>query len=457
MWRASYVSVFMCAVIVVAFVGSAWGIDMKLQIDPLAQPLVEQGKVVGMVIGIIRDGETQVLAYGETVKGSGKKPDGKTVYEIGSATKAFTGDLLADAVLAGRMKMDDPVQKYMPKSVTMPEVDTKPITLEHLATHTSGLPRLPDNMKFGDPMNPYADYTGKQMADFLNGHKLRRPPGEYEYSNFGMGLLGTLLARESKKSYEALLIDRIAKPIGMPDTRIKLSKSQQERLAPPYDEKLRPNKNWDNPTLVGAGGIRSTVDDMLKYLRANLAEDDKALTKSLQFACEKRHTMKDGGAIGLAWHLAGDGITWWHNGQTGGYSSWMSIVPPMKVGVVVLTNTATDETTALGTELTRTVCSVPETPPGERKEVAVDAKLLESYVGSYAIVPEFVLTVTVENGQLIVQATGQQKLPFYAESRTKFFCKLVDAQISFRKNRAGKVTQLILHQNGRNMPGKRQD
>ncbi|MEX0642568.1 MAG: serine hydrolase [Pirellulales bacterium] len=457
MLRAFCARVLMCAFAAISMVSPACGLDLKSQIDPLAQPLVDQGKIVGMVIGILRDGETQVLAYGETVKGSGKNPDGRTVYEIGSATKAFTGDLLADAVLAGRMKLDDPAQNYMPKAVTMPEVDGKPITLEHLATHTSGLPRLPDNMKFGDPMNPYADYTGKQLADFLNGHKLRRPPGEYEYSNLGMGLLGMLLARESKKPYEALLIDHITKPIGMTDTNIKLNKSQQERLAPPYDAQLRPKKNWDIPTLAGAGAVRSTADDMLKFLKTNMAEDDKALTKSLQFAREKRHTMKDGGAIGLGWHLHGDGITWWHNGQTGGYSSWMGIVPPIKVGVVVLTNTATDLTTQLGTELTQVACGIPVAPPAKREEFAVDAKVLESYVGNYEIVPEFVLTVTVEYGQLIVQATGQGKLPFYAQSPTKFFCKLVDAQISFKKNKAGKVTQLILHQNGRNMPGKRQE
>jgi CubicO group peptidase (beta-lactamase class C family) len=446
-----------CAFITIALVRSALGLDLKLQIDPLAQPLVDQGKVVGLVIGIVRNGETQVLAYGETVKGSGKAPDGKIVYEIGSATKAFTGDLLADAVRTGRVKLDDPVQKYLPKSVTMPVADGKPITLEHLATHTSGLPRLPDNMKPRDPLNPYADYTTKQMYEFLNGHKLRRPPGEYEYSNIGMGLLGQRLARESGKTYEALLIDRIAKPIGMRDTSIKLNKSQQARLAPPYDAQLSPQKNWDLPTLAGAGAIRSTVDDMLKFLQANLADDDKALTKSLQFARVKRHPIPGGTAIGLSWHLARDNVTWWHNGMTGGYSSWLSVVPQKKMGVVILSNTATDKTTELGQQLTRVVYGIPVKPPVERKEVAVDAKLLESYVGKYAIVPEFVLTVTVEDGKLMVQATGQGKLQVFAESPTAFFYKVVDAQITFEKDKAGKVTQLVLHQNGRDMPGKRQD
>jgi CubicO group peptidase (beta-lactamase class C family) len=220
---------------------------------------------------------------------------------------------------------------------------------------------------------------------------------------------------------------------------------------------LSPQMNWDIPTLAGAGAIRSTVDDMLKFLQANLAEDDKALTKTLRFARVKRHSMPDGQAIGLGWHLARDGVTWWHNGMTGGYSSWMSVVPQMKVGVVVLSNTATMKTTELGAQLTIVACGVPVKPPVERKEVAVDAKVLESYAGKYKIVPEFVLTVTVEDGKLMVQATGQDRFQVFAESPTEFFYKMVDAQITFEKDKAGKVTQLVLHQNGQDMPGKRQD
>ena len=111
----------------------------------------------------------------------------------------------------------------------------------------------------------------------------------------------------------------------------------------------------------------------------------------------------------------------------------------------------------MGEQLTRVACGIPVPPPTEHQEVAVDAKLLESYVGKYAIVPEFVLTVTVEDGKLMVQATGQGKLQVFAESPTEFFYKAVDAQITFEKDKAGKVTQLVLHQNGRDMPGKRQD
>ena len=201
------------------------------------------------------------------------------------------------------MKLDDPMQKYLPKAAKTQLKNPSHITFEHLATHTSGLPTLPDNLQPADLTNPYADYTYQQMYAFLKDHQLRRAPGEYEYSNFGMGLLGVLLAGRERMPYEELLVEHIAKPCGMDDTCVNLSNKQRQRLAPPYDAALQAAKNWDVPALAGAGGIRSTTNDMLKFIAANLANDDKPLTKALQFSHKKRHTMPDGQAIGLAWHI----------------------------------------------------------------------------------------------------------------------------------------------------------
>src|SRR5262245_15121158 len=139
------------------------GKDLRSQVDALVQPLVDGHETVGCVVGIVQDGRVQFAAYGETEKGSGKKPTVKTIYEIGSVGKAFTGVLLADMVNAGLVKLDDPLQKYVPRSVKVPVKDGQAITLEHLVTHTSGLPIVPDNMRPKDMLNPYADYSVKQM------------------------------------------------------------------------------------------------------------------------------------------------------------------------------------------------------------------------------------------------------------------------------------------------------
>lgn len=444
-------------IIVTTLAATACGLDLQPKIDPLAHPLIEDGLVVGFVVGIVKDGQTQVIAYGETTKGSQVAPNADTVYEIGSASKAFTGVLLADMVERGLMKLDDPVQQYLPEGVKMPVTGGKPITLEHLATHTSGLPRLPDNFRPADWSNPYVDYTEPQMHEFLMGHALRRPPGEHEYSNFGMGMLGHLIARQSGGTYEECLVERIAKPLDMHDTSIVFSDDQRKRLAPPYNGALQPGTNWDLATLAGAGGIRSTCRDMIKFIQANLADDDKPLTRALRLSHEKRHTMKNGMAMGLGWHIAQDGITRWHNGMTGGYHSWLAVAPSHKLGVVVLANTANMRVTEFGNSVTRIAFGLEVAPSKPRKQVDVDLAVLESYAGVYMLTPQFALTVTVEDGKLMVQATGQDKFQVFAESKTKFFYKVVEAQISFVPDQDGKISHLILHQGGLNQKGVRKN
>jgi CubicO group peptidase (beta-lactamase class C family) len=442
---------------VAAFTSAAYGLDLRLKIDPLARPLLEDGIVVGFVVGIFKDRETQVIAYGETTKGSGIAPNGDTVYEIGSISKVFTGVLLANMVQGGSMKLGDPVQQYLPASVQVPVAEGKPITLEHLATHTSGLPSLPDNFAPADASNPYADYTVTQMYAFLSGYKLPRSPGQYEYSNYAMGLLGHVLARHAGTTYEQLLIERIGTPLGMHDTRITLDEKLRQRLATPYNAAMQPAKNWDLPTLPGTGAIRSTRRDLLKFIQANLAGDEQPLTQALRLAQRTRHTMADGLAMGLGWHIARDGTTRWHNGMTGGYHSWLAVVPSRNIGVVVLANTATMRITAFGEQVTRIALGLEVEPPQPHQVVDVAPAVLASYVGSYVLRPEFVLTVTVEDGKLMVQATHQEKFPVFAESRTRFFYKVVDAQITFVRDKDGNVNKLILHQAGRDMEAVRQN
>jgi len=443
-------------ILAAAVVPTAHAVDLRPAIDPLARSLLEENTAVGFVIGILKDGQTQVIAYGDTTQGTGIAPNGDTFYEIGSTSKVFTGVLLAEKVEAGVMKLDDPLQQYLPAGVKAPVASDLPITLEHLATHTSGLPRLPDNLKPADPRNPYADYTMEQMYAFLGAHQLRRPPGQYEYSNFGMGLLGNILARQQRTTYEKLLIDGICNPLGMRDTCITLTADQRKRLAPPYAADLKPDRNWDVPTLAGAGAIRSTANDMLKFIQANLANDKTPLTQALRLSHSKRHTMEGGMAVGLAWHIARDGNTRWHNGMTGGYSSWLAVVPGGKVGVVVLANTATMTISTFGEQLTQIALGLPVQPKKPRRTIDVDRAVLDSYVGYYAIVPQFGLQVTAEDGKLMVQATGQEKFQVFAESKTKFFLKVVDAQLTFVPDKDGRVNKVILHQGGRDLEGVRQ-
>ncbi len=131
--------------------------------------------------------------------------------------------------------------------------------------------------------------------------------------------------------------------------------------------------------------------------------------------------------------------------------------PSHNLGVVVLANMATARVTPFGESVTRIAFGLEVAPPKSRKEVDVDSAVLESYVGVYVLTPLFVLTVTVEDGKLMVQATGQPKLPVFAESKTEFFYKIVDAQISFVPGEDGKVKHLTLHQGGLNLKAVRKE
>jgi serine-type D-Ala-D-Ala carboxypeptidase/endopeptidase len=382
------------------------------------------------------------------------------VYEIGSVTKVFTATLLADMVERGLVKLDDAVQQYLPADVTMPIAGGKPIRLRDLATQSSGLPGMPDNFAPAHPGNPYAEYGERQLFAFLNGHTLRRPPGTHEYSNLGMGLLGVVLARRAGCTYEQLLGDRITGPLGLADTKITLDDRLRRRLAPPFNAALEPETNWDFKALAGAGAVRSTARDLLKFAKANLA-DDGPLTKAFRLAQTQHCDANSGQAMGLGWHIARDGITRWHNGMTGGYHTWLAIVPGRRIAVVVLSNTATMRITQFGELVTRAAFGLdvkplpPRKPVPEHKTVAVDAATLARYAGTYQLFAGFDMTVSVEHGQLLVQCTGQAKLPVFAESPTKFFYKAVDAQITFVPDKDGKVDVLTLHQNGVNLQAKR--
>ena len=232
----------------------------QAQILGLIKTRVDAGKNVGMAVGTVdHEGKTTIAAYGNP--GPGSLPiDADSVFEIGSITKVFTAILLADMAERGEVALDDPIKKYLPGNMRVPERAGRSITLLDLSTQTSGLPRMPDNLKPADLRNPYADYSVEQMYEFLSRHELRRDIGaEFEYSNLGVGLLGHVLALRAGMSYEALVKQRILDPLGMTHTAVTLTPWMIEHLAKGHDTKGAVASNWDIPTLAGAGALRSNA------------------------------------------------------------------------------------------------------------------------------------------------------------------------------------------------------
>jgi serine-type D-Ala-D-Ala carboxypeptidase/endopeptidase len=263
---------------------------------------------VGIVVGIIDDKCTRIIAYGKPSLASNQTVDSDTVYEIGSITKVFTATLLADMAKRGDVSLDDPISKYLPKSVKTPTRNGKEITLRSLATHTSGLPRDGNihSAKMYDSNDPLATYTVDMIYDFLSGYALTRDIGaKYEYSNFGAGLLGHILALQAGMDYEDLVRTRICNPLGMESTRITLSPKMKAHLATGHNSFLKPVPNWQWPCMQGCGSLLSTVPDLLKFVEANLGLQKTPLTAVMEMTHVAQH---DRGSpdekIALGWKVS---------------------------------------------------------------------------------------------------------------------------------------------------------
>ena len=378
-----------------------------------------------------------------------------TVVEIGSVSKTFTALLLADMVGRHEVALDDPIEQFLPAGLNAPVRGGKHITLLDLATQSSGLPPLPTNLFTAktDPANPYNSYTKENLYDFLSHYTLVRDIGtQYEYSNLGVGLLGEILANRAKMSYEALLRERITKPLGMTHTSVVLGSDQLAAFATGHDLEGNPVHAWDFPVFAGAGGIRSTLDDMLKFVACAAGSGPPELVAAMKLA-QTPVPGKTGGPnsnIGLVWQIGTTYGTIWHNGETGGFHALIALSRDRTRGVVVLANSAQ------GIEDIGFHLLIPESPLAQQRiELSLPPDVLEKYLGNYEIQPGVTLAISRDGNKLYEQLTGQQPLRIYASAPNEFFLRVVDAQISFVPRADGTIASLILHQNGRNTPAIR--
>ena len=432
----------------------------------LVRRIDQQKQAVGMVVGVIEPAGRRVIAYGNLADGDPRTLGGNTIFEIGSVSKVFTSLLLADMVNRKEVNLDDPAAKYLPENVKMPERNGKPITLHDLSTHSSGLPRLPSNLKPKDPRNPYADYSVEDLYQFLSGYELPRDPGsdlkgsELEYSNLGAGLLGHVLANRAGTDYESLIGIRITEPLNMPDTGITLSSSMKQRLATGHNPRLAPAAGWDFPTLAGAGALRSSANDMLTFLEAFLGYKETPLAPAMKAMLEVRRTLGTANT-GLGWFIFptdGREIAN-HDGGTGGFCSWVGYDPKERIGIVVLSNAFTPSGVVdIGLHLLNPKLPVahPE-PPKQHTEIPIDPTILDNYTGRYQLEPNRILEIIRDGDRLFAQGSAQvngqpivgPKFEMSAEGAKSFFVKVTGSQISFETGPDGRATSLTMHRPGR--------
>jgi len=423
----------------------------EAEIREILEERVDQyQKSVGIVVGLIDERGSRVVSYGKLAHGDSRPLDGNTLFEIGSVTKVFTTILLADSVERGELDLDDPIAKFLPGSVRVPAKDGKEITLRHLATHTSGLPRIPDNLVAADPTNPYAEYTVDQLYTFLSGYELTREIGAVPvYSNLGVDLLGHVLALHAGVDYEALVSSRITQPLDMRDTVITRTPEQKERTAQGHSWRLTPVPNWDFPALPGSGALLSTVNDLLKFLAANLGLAESPLLHAMRMTHSVRFESNgDMAPMGLGWGISNHQGTEiiGHSGGTGGYRSFIGFNKEKRTGVAVLSDSAND-IDDIGVNLL-----VPQIDLAElelsKPAVNIDPTIFDSYIGRYQLAPEIFISVSREGERFYVQGTGQSRAEIYPESETTFFAAVVEEKVRFVRDDTGAVDHLILHQRG---------
>lgn len=408
--------------------------------------LQEQKSAVGVSIAIIENGDIEYLSFGVADQDSKKEVTPETLFEIGSISKTFTSMALASMVTEGKVKLSDPVQNFLPANVKMPIKGDKEITLLLLANHMSGLPRLPSNMPFGDPADPYADYTVELMYDFLNNYTLpRNIDVQLEYSNLAVGLLGHILALIDNKPYEQVISDRVLKPLGMSHSFVDVPISHIGILSNGHNASLKLVKHWQLPALAGAGAIKSNVKDMAQYLKSNLEPnmDFIQLTHKQTTGFDNK-----GPKVGLAWFTTEykKGSYLWHNGGTGGFRAFIGFDKANNKGIVILENT-TNGMDSLGNAYLQN--SLVELREDTLSTIMVDEAKLARLIGDYELMPGFIISVTHQEQQLFIQATGQPQLPVTAISDLVFVQSSAGAKITFELNDEGKANLLTLDQGGR--------
>lgn len=326
-------------------------------VDAKARSYVQSKGLPGMTLGVV-EGNRLVWSkhYGYANQSTKKRATNKTLYKIGSISKVFTSMLLVSLRDAGKVRLDEPLTAFLPKGTKLPydPRGLRTMTLRHLATHTSGLPSLPYNLT-PNKRDPYNHYSARAMLSSLSGLALKYPiGGRYSYSNLGVALLGYALSKRANQSYEALLQERILRPLGMNQTTSLLASAKKGKLAVGYDRTLTgvPAQPWNLGVFAPAGSIVSSLKDLAKFLsfqfRAGQAHVKPVSGGSL---LEMQSTHRSlgwfqnkyfNGAMGLGWHIfplqkRKDRVIW-HNGGVAGFRSFLGFSSNMKRGVIVLTN-----------------------------------------------------------------------------------------------------------------------
>ena len=447
----------------------------------LRERVDEHGQTVGIVAGIIRGINRYVYAYGTLNRGTIRRVSGMTVFEIGQLSSLYTTAMLSLLVQRGDVNLTDRVSAYLPETVNVPTTPAgRPILIEHLATHTSGLPRLPDNLVSTDPDDPLKDYSVDLMYGFLTryanaqrdwletffdfdeqgGDDPFESVDRYEYSDLGMGLLGHVLERASGESYDDLVRELLGDPIKLANTATVPTLSMRTYEATGHDDARRPVAPWSDTTLVGGTGLRSNLLDMMTLVSASMSiiyalpedftEDDSTRYHASfdDLIVPRKPADEPGVETALGWKVRKDERdrdVHWLTGRTNGFYAFAAFLKDWRKGVVVLSNSSAS-VEDIGFHLLS--ARNPLVPP-PRKVARMNQAAYEACTGTYEFSPEFIVDITYSDGKLYGQPPGQPRSELVLESSGDFYLEEEDARITFVRDGMGNVSHFLFLQDGK--------
>ena len=417
--------------------------------DEVVRASFEADEFTGAVL-VARDGEVLLdRGYGFANREWSVPNDGDTKFRLGSVTKQFTAVAIMLLNERGLVDLDAPVKTYLPDAPAAWDG----VTVRHLLTHTAGVPNFTDFDDYG------ASKTLPATMDSLIGRFRDRPldfqPGEgWSYSNSGYILLTAIVEKASGRSYADFVAETLFQPLGMADSGYDSHAAVLPRRASGYAPTARGIVNADYIDMSipqGAGALYSTTRDLLKWEQGLFG--GRLLTPASLAVLTT--PVRNQYAFGLAVTQAGGNTTIAHSGGIEGFNTHMAWDPDRRMTVIVLGNLNGPGSDQVAGSLMALARGETVTLASERQAVAVAPEVLRSYEGVYELAPTFAITISVVDGKLMAQATGQDAFELHPESDSRFFLTVVDAQITFTRDDAGAVDGLILHQGGRDSPAPR--
>jgi serine-type D-Ala-D-Ala carboxypeptidase/endopeptidase len=427
--------------------------DIRMLLAERVDTLAGQEDGVGIVVGIVGPQGRRLISYGHLSQGDPRPLDGDTVFEIGSVTKVFTALLLAEMVQKGEVALADPVAKYLPAGVKVPERSGRSITLVDLATHTSALPFMPpdlpaldDSLAAKDPAAP--------LYRFLAGYELPRDIGaQWDYSNFGYWLLGQALASRAATDYESLLRARVLAPMKLKSTANSPSPGMKAKLAVGHDSALQLAPSFDAipryASMSEVLGLVSTANDLSTLLSTAMGYERSPLAPAMAAMLSTRRPKSLGQQQALGWVVVGKGddALIVHDGGTFGHASSVAWDPKKRVGVVVLSNhvASVDD---IARHLLRPNVPLEKPTATKHTEIALDSAVLDTYAGRYEAPGEGAFIIVREGDFLTIQAPedwGLPKLRLRAERRRDFFASELPLRVTFQTDDDGRVNGLLIY------------